>query len=700
MNDLQSQQYKRNVLLSTKTQLILLFLSIFVLLTVSIGTYVLHHAERSLLDLQRVAIDNTLHQAKRSVLSFQRILFTSKSAQAIAVKSSLRQTLHILQHLSQRADDPIHVLRTFMLPADLMISVVDSNLDVIHQSPQLPYHLEKLSDIKGRVVGVHALNVTAQDKRPSFLVKTQKRRYPLHLYGEHFYLPQSKLLVGLWRNVTHLELMYRNIYTNNLESLDRNFEKVLLGRSGFMFVLNNKGASVIGADNVKADLSNAVTLQGRLLMEELTDSRFVQSFSMDEAELLRPEGRDRNAHKPVHLFALYVKPVDWYVMGVIFEKDFQEPVAALFRSFMMALCAVMVCILPVAIFVLTRMTAPLSRLSHHVRTLPEQDFTQERNPHAFLDNLASKCRSVEIRELAQSFLFMDSALRERVHELMRVTSQRERVEGELAAAIEVQKSILPQKLPAGALPGRVDIGFALVPAHEMGGDLYDFFPLDANRICFVTGDVSGKGMPAALFMSMTVTLIRSHAKVDVSLTELVSIINNSLAYENTACMFVTLCIGVLDMNTGDIEYINAGHNKPIIIRKQRNVPQGAAPALDTLDGLSGLVVGAMEGIAYSALATRLYPGDTLFLYTDGVTEAMNAEQQEYGVLALERALLTYAQASSSSSSSSSSVSVSSFFTSSGLIDCVLEDVARHVDGEEPFDDITMLCIHFKGNGET
>ncbi len=654
----------------------MLFISIFVLLTASIGTYVLHHAETRLRTLQQSGISNTLHQALRSTLSFQRILFTTKSSQAIAVKHTLRSTLHIVEQMTRNSENPIQLLRTFSLPSELMVSVVDEKLNTVYQSPQLPNAIDNLTDIKGRHVALHALESTQNNSRPFFLVKTQKNSLPMHLYGEHFYLPKAKLFVGLWKNVTHIQEIYNNIYADNLETLNNSFKQIVLGETGFIFVLDNKGNYVIGSDHVKKNLGASLTLQGAQLMQKLTKSQHVQTFIVNDTEILDAKYVDNENPKPLHIFALYVKPKNWYVMGIIYEDAFQAPVNALFRSFMMALCAVMLCILPIAVFVLTRMTAPLSILSHHARTLPDQDFTEESNADASLERLAQHCRSVEIRELAQSFVFMDNSLRERVRELMRITSKRERVEGELAAAIEVQKSILPQDSPVHELKGRVELGFSLIPAHEMGGDLYDFFPLDEDRLCFVIGDVAGKGMPAALFMSITVTLIRSHARSDIQLTELVSIVNNNLAYENNACMFVTVCLGILDMNTGDISYVNAGHNWPIILRNSSE----SAPKLQTLDELSGPVMGAMTDIDYSTLSTRLQPGDTLFLYTDGVTEAMNADSCEYGTEALEATLMAQAQSDATA-----------------LIQHVLKDVEKHVDGEKASDDITMLTIQFKPN---
>ncbi len=660
------------MLLSTKTQLILLLTTIFLLLASGIGTFVLQRAEKNLSDMQLLSIQNTLHQAEHSILSFQRILFTTKSAQALAVKSTLHRSLSTLQQMSVvTEEDALKFLLSFPLPKDIMLSVLDEKLRVIYQDERLPYGLTQLADIKGRIVGKTAIHAQHLGDNTAFIVKAQKNGQEQSLYGEHFILLRDNLLVGLWKNIVTSEAMYKRAYANNLQALNEEFSNVRFGQEGFLFVVNHKGENIIGPPLIKANLADAVTAQGAPLMDFLRHMHTGEAVHMLDAELLKPAHWEEDNPRNIRLYTLYVKQLDWYVVGGVFEETAQEHAQELFRSFMMALCVVMVCILPAAILILTRMTAPLSKLSHHVRTFPEQDFTQEKSPDNFLEQLAAETYSIELHELANSFIFMDKTLRARVQELMKSTSQRERMEGELAAAIEIQKGILPKPLSAQALAGRADIAFVLIPAHQVGGDLYDFFFLEEDKLCFVIGDVSGKGMSAALFMSMALTLVRSHAKKDMAIEELVTIVNNSLAHENSTCMFVTLLVGVLDLKTGHISYVNAGHSKPLILKKDGE--------LETLHGLSGLVVGAMTGVSFITLETQLTPGDTFFLYTDGVTEAMNNAENEYGALALEAVLNSNIHRDPQD-----------------IIDNVLHDVAQHVDGAPAFDDVTMLCMRWNG----
>ena len=267
-------------------------------------------------------------------------------------------------------------------------------------------------------------------------------------------------------------------------------------------------------------------------------------------------------------------------------------------------------------------------------------------------------------------MFKDKTLRSRVRELMEATSSRERLEGELSAATEIQMGFLPKPLPPDVAAGRFSLAASLVPAREVGGDLYDFFMLDDRHLCFIIGDVSDKGVPASLFMSMTLTLIRSRAGSHPSPEHLMAEVNENLARDNAKCMFVTLFIGVLDLDTGELLYANGGHNPPL-----RLGDDGVA----WLKGISGPVVGAMEGMNYTLLRTVVRPGETLFLYTDGVNEAMNAEGDVYSNEAMFRAL-----ASSPSQEPAS------------VLRHMLDDVSVHVNGNTASDDMTILCVRYFG----
>ena len=221
----------------------------------------------------------------------------------------------------------------------------------------------------------------------------------------------------------------------------------------------------------------------------------------------------------------------------------------------------------------------------------------------------------EVGILSSAFSAMQQSLKSHIARLTEATAARERIESELNIAREIQLSILPKIFPPfPGMPG-LDLYAVLKSAREVGGDLYDFFPMDEDRFCMVIGDVSGKGVPASLFMAVTKTLFKATAVKDAPPEVILDKVNNELSSGNEKSMFVTAFFAILNTRTGEIEFSNGGHNLPVIIRKDGSVKY--------LWRTGGMVVGAMEGMKFERGRLILAPGDRFFLYTDGVTEAMD-----------------------------------------------------------------------------
>ncbi len=238
----------------------------------------------------------------------------------------------------------------------------------------------------------------------------------------------------------------------------------------------------------------------------------------------------------------------------------------------------------------------------------------------------------ELGDLARDFNYMTMNLTLKIEELRETTAAKERIESELNVARRIQMSLLNKIFPP--FPNRREFElFALIePAREVGGDFYDFFLLDDDRLCFIIGDVSDKGVPASLFMVVTKTLLkvaasRDGATPDKILTE----VNSELSHSNENAMFATIFCGILNTRTGEVLYANGGHNPPVLVRKDG----GAEYTEQTGD----IVVGVIEGAAFKMQRLQLEPGETLFCYTDGVTEANNlkgemfSEEKLQGILA-------------------------------------------------------------------
>lgn len=246
-----------------------------------------------------------------------------------------------------------------------------------------------------------------------------------------------------------------------------------------------------------------------------------------------------------------------------------------------------------------------------------------------------------------------------------------RIDAELEFARAIQRSALPSVFPPYPSRAEFDLFASMDPAKEVGGDFYDFYFVDEDNLAFLVADVSGKGIPAAMFMMTSKTLLKSCAESGASVEEIFTQVNEKLCNGNDADMFVTAWMGILNTKTGLVTFANAGHNPPLVKR--------ADGSFEFLKSRAGFVLAGMEGIRYRRNEIRLEPGDTLFLYTDGVTEATNTKDELYGNDRLQDLLNqnTYEDAQT-------------------LCSLVKADVERFVGDAEQFDDITMLGLRFNG----
>lgn len=246
---------------------------------------------------------------------------------------------------------------------------------------------------------------------------------------------------------------------------------------------------------------------------------------------------------------------------------------------------------------------------------------------------------------------------------------KELIEGELSVAREIQMSIVPKIFPAFPERPEFDIFAILEPAKEVGGDLYDFFLLDEDHLCFTVGDVSGKGVPASLFMAVTKTLIKAKADIQLGPDEILFQVNNELCEDNDSGMFVTDFLGILTISTGDLKFSNGGHNIPYILR--------ANGELEALPKIPGMALGVMDDIPYVSAGVKLRAGDSMVLYTDGVTEAMNPAGELLNEERLENILRGFTG-----------------ITAQEGVRHILAGTRQFVNGASQSDDITILVIKY------
>ncbi len=276
----------------------------------------------------------------------------------------------------------------------------------------------------------------------------------------------------------------------------------------------------------------------------------------------------------------------------------------------------------------------------------------------------------EIQSLAEAIQTMEREINAYIDDLTAVTAEKERIGAELDVAKRIQASMLPCIFPPFPERPELDIYATMTPAKEVGGDFYDFFLIDGDHLAMVMADVSGKGVPAALFMVIAKTLLKNSAQAGLSPKEVLEKVNGQLCENNEAGMFVTVWLGILEISTGRLTCANAGHEYPAIMRA------GVGYAL--VKDKHGFVLAGMEGARYTEYELQLDPGDKLFLYTDGVAEATNGRNELFGSSRMLEAL-NRNRASASQD----------------LLCRLKEEIDAFVGDAAQFDDITMLSLELK-----
>ena len=380
-----------------------------------------------------------------------------------------------------------------------------------------------------------------------------------------------------------------------------------------------------------------------------------------------------------------ISRVDWAIIGVVSKEALDQPTITLeaqyddiqrgalerFRAGIgMAKATIIVLILIVfavcaaaALVVSARIVKPLEAITKRVSSLGGDDL------QFFVEKEYRTGDEIEI--LAESFAALSAKTLQYVDQVKWVTAEKERIGAELKMATEIQASQLPRLFPPFPTRTEFDIFASMDPAKEVGGDFYDFFLVDDDHIALVMADVSGKGVPAALFMMVSRVLIKSRLQSGETPSEALKNVNNQLCEGNNAGFFVTVWLAVLEISTGKGIAANAGHEHPAL--RRANGPY------ELVTYRHSMAVAAMEGVPFKQHEFQLHPGDSVFVYTDGVAEATNEKKELFGTDRMLAALNKDPDA-----------------IPQQVLKNVQEDIDAFVAGAEQFDDITMLCLKYNG----
>ena len=337
--------------------------------------------------------------------------------------------------------------------------------------------------------------------------------------------------------------------------------------------------------------------------------------------------------------------------------------AFLYRMLLIAALNIAMALILYVVFVRHSITKPVSKLADFTKKITEAgEFNKQ---HIELNT------GDEIEDLGSAFNYMLEELEQYIDNLEKVTAEKERIGAELSVATQIQASMLPCIFPAFPDRPEFNVYATMQPAKEVGGDFYDFFLVDEDHLAMVIADVSGKGVPAALFMVIAKTLLKNSAQTGASPKEILEKVNNQLCENNDAEMFVTVWIGILQISTGKMVCANAGHEYPAICKREGS--------FELLKDKHGFVLAGMEGARYREYELQLQEGDSFYVYTDGVPEATNADQQLFGT---ERMLLA--------------LNRNPHAIPEEFLPAVKAEIDAFVGNAPQFDDITMLGLYYRG----
>ena len=364
---------------------------------------------------------------------------------------------------------------------------------------------------------------------------------------------------------------------------------------------------------------------------------------------------------------------DGDVKGILCVQRQMDILSNMRNSFMSKvvfalLILVLIVIVVQSLFLHHTLLKPLKMISEEAARFSTDSTVAEKK---LTDSIRNKD---EIGALAGSIDHMEEQIYAYIENITSITAEKQRILTELNLATRIQAAMLPNVFPAFPERADFDIYASMDPAKEVGGDFYDFFLVDDDHLCIVMADVSGKGVPAALFMMASKIILANNAMLGKSPKEILTDTNNTICSNNREEMFVSVWLGILELSTGKLTASNAGHEYPVL-RK----PDGE---FELFKDKHGFVIGGMDGMVYSEYEIDLKPGSKLFLYTDGVPEATNAEEELFGNERMVAALNKDASASSEE-----------------ILGNVRSAVDEFVKNAEQFDDLTMLCIEYNGDKE-
>lgn len=572
-----------------------------------------------------------------------------------STRSDLAVKARILSNFARQLNFSDEELYSYLQRQQSSLNQVGLDLVVMQNNHLiLPPHFKDV--LKAVSVGGSTLTDTLravyENRRESYY---QTFYSPQKTYGNYlsfcFSLPgYPGYTLAMTQNIDELIRLYSVNDNLIVEQLKSNFDELGSALEGAALLADAGSGKILLASTY------------RLPFLSLPDSLSTALQATDENQILDLQLN----HRRTFISVSYYKPLNWYIIALRYADDVTGPALLQGRIILFIGAVVLLLSLLCSVWLARTLTGRLSRIARQAELISNSDLS--RDNAGVLNAVQPLPGSDEVSALSLALYSMEQRLNQNIKNLMQTTEQKNRLVGELNAARQIQLGMLPgdADLPVSA---RVDMAAFLTPAKEVGGDFYDAFALDEHRICITIGDVSDKGVPAALFMSMTMSLMRSVCALGLTPAEAASAANAQLALRNPNMMFVTMFTAVLDLRDGTLTAVNAGHCPPLLCR-----PGGE---LQEIDEISGPAVGPLPGVTYTQYQLPLQPGDCLLLYTDGVSEAQNEQDEFFDTERLYELCRRQKFAD---------------LTPRQCIDTLLQAVLDFRGRKEQSDDITLLCL--------
>lgn len=669
---------------------IIFFIALIMAITAAAIMYFTHRdVGRAMFQAEEASAQNVLRLVELNIKGGYQKLLSDRidtmlrrknrlKSQAAVAASVLRQYADLSKRglfskqLAQKK--AINWLRSVSLDKERLAVLNQNAVIIAHPDPNIEgMSIASLRDMKGRSISkVMAYNVLKPEG--DFAV------FRLKNPGEETVKPGSKKLAYFlpfpkWRwtvigviDISDIEAEAQRELEEIITVLRETFTKIQIAETGSVFLFDGKREMLIPPQGLQNQNNSSIrnSLTNNFLLDDLMDAAKSQNHSV--RYVTSPLG----SSSVMMAYVSYFKTLDWYIVVAVPVHEIQLPAKSMVTRQILIIAMIFFGSLIAASLLVAKISRPLNMLAAYAKELPSHDFTVVEEKEASpIDELLSKYKD-EVGRLAESFKFMKAELKKNIQNLMETTATKERIQSELNVAREIQLGILPKTFPPFPEYKDFDLYATLESAKEVGGDLYDFFFIDDDHICFTLGDVSDKGVPASLFMVITRTLIKVVAQQDCSPADMMFQINNTLSTDNPQTMFVTLIIGILNVRTGEVRYANGGHNPPIVVSQKEGVFYQ--------EGISGPLLGPMENVPYKELSLTLQPGDSLFLYTDGVTESMDSEKNLFSDERLLAEIETLRNGDVED-----------------IVNGIIASIKEHAKSEPQSDDIAMMMLKYNGD---